>query len=203
MSAFPSSPWAHFRCRHARRPRSFGVVKLGKRLSNFLRVRRFRVQLKDASKTRLRKFGFVRFLGGQAKMIKVGRILRSLLGCLLEQSHGRIEYTHLVEGATEGVRGVGRIRHAFPRGLRQRNNVTQIAAMLEKQVAEIVGNRWLIRFCLMCLAINLFSFLPITVFFMQKSKGEVGLYVLRFLLDDSLVVGCRGGVFTRHTLKLG
>src|SRR5882762_12021042 len=39
----------HFRCRHARRPRSFGVVKLGKRLSNFLRVRRFRVQLKDRS----------------------------------------------------------------------------------------------------------------------------------------------------------
>src|SRR3977135_947055 len=136
-------------------------------------------------------------------MIKVGRIRRSLLGRLLEQSHGRFEYTHLVEGATEGVRGAGRIRHAFPRNLRQRNSVTQIAAMLEKQVAEIVGDCWLIRFRLMCLAINLFCFLPVTVFFLQKSKGEVCLYILRFLLDDSLVVGCRGGVFTRHTLKLG
>ena len=75
--------------------------------------------------------------------------------------------------------------------------------MLEKQVAEIVGNRWLIRFRLVCLAINLFSFLPVTVFFMQKSKGEVCLYILRFLLDDPLVVGCCCCVFTSHTLKLG
>src|SRR5258708_32204656 len=100
MSAFPRSPWAHFRCRHARRPRSFGHVKLGKRLSNFLGVRKFRVQLKDASKTRLRKFEFVRFLGGQAKVIKVGRLLSlysSLLGRILEQSHGRLDYTHFQE----------------------------------------------------------------------------------------------------------
>jgi len=75
--------------------------------------------------------------------------------------------------------------------------------MLEKQVAEIVGDRWLIGSASWCLAINLFCFLASHRVFLAKVQGRGMPLLLRFLLDDSLVVGCRGGVFTRHTLKLG
>src|SRR5258708_32223039 len=103
----------------------------------------------------------------------ISQIRRNLLGGVLKKRRRKRKGSIVIVSPSQSVGGIGLVRQAAPRGLRQIQRHIDAASVFEQKISKVVGSNRVIGLNRQCFLIHGLGLLPVSLGFISPTKSGV------------------------------